>query len=482
MVVRFEQPLRPKASYVGYEQLKAGTNNPGLYCLSPTTWLLVWTWLSDYGYWRTRYIADKESLTPETIIDSEWDEIQQWVDLAFEELGCDMSCTFEEVLSQQALILGQIAKLIASQNKVDCPDVICIDPDTINPDGTDYQDPIEGDYGPGDEIPPDGFDTMEDYLQYKCEAANLIFDAVTAGLRTTGALTSVLAVGQVIAAALISATASGIILLPPLAFAGLVAAFVAVLAAGVGSTIFLSYLADEMDGERDEIVCRLYEAQNTTAAINSVIDVVENLIEAAVIAAAIPGGLVATVTDFIGLVVSQFFNIDVVNQLFQLTADIAYAGADCSGCDDEPCDWILSTVPFMNNVTVQPATMGTGTITEDGETFIIDSSPITYNSGATSGHIICLCVRGAVSYAGSPGPPSNGQTVPDCDNTLWIRNVGASVANVSTDARGQAGGVLASLAFPGTNNLHVNDYHILHITRSNAAGGAFQMSFRLHPS
>ena len=245
----------------------------------------------------------------------------------------------------------------------DCGEFVCINTNTINEDGTDEAPAIPGDFGPGDEEPPEGFETMEDYLQYKCEVANLIFDGVTRALRTIGVLSALQAVGQVVAGYIIAATAASAIILPPLAFVGLVALIVAVLFAGLSTLNFMYNMADEMDANREEIVCRLYSAKNTTEAVESVLDVVSGLISVAIAAAGLTGGLAATASTFLGTFLGSLISNDTVNQLFTLVANLSYAGADCSGCGE------TDDCPFY-------FTFGSGTPKYDGQTWSATSEDV----------------------------------------------------------------------------------------------------------
>jgi hypothetical protein len=258
------------------------------------------------------------------------DEVARNFRLELNPMGCNFD-TLAAAINNVAAALKTQTSSGAGSNCADCQ-VVCVQVDDINPDGTDDATPTDGEFEPASENYPDGFDSKADYLQYKCEVANLIIDGVLKAMRTMGALTSLLAVGQVIAATVAAATAGTIIILPPLGFLAVVAAVVAVLAAGFVSTELLLTMADELEAERQDIVCRLYESANTLEAVSSTIDGLEIIISAAIVAGGIPGPLTATASTFLGTIVAKFFNSDTLNQLFTLVADINYAGADCSTC------------------------------------------------------------------------------------------------------------------------------------------------------
>lgn len=333
----------------------------GLFCLSPATWELCYSLVSFYGLWRSRYYFTDETGEKLTITDEEYEQVDEIYQTALEELqmaGCE----------ELAAAINNVALALAGQNQpstnVDCVDgeTVCIVTNNINVDGTDTEDPIDGDFEPGSEIPPDGFESMEDYRQYKCEIANLIVDGIIKTMRGMSIFTAILSLGQVIAAGIAAGTAGTVIILTPLGFVALVAAVLAVLAAGLGSTTLLFNLADEIEANRQEIVCRLYSSGNTETAINSAIDGLEELFSAAILAAGIPGALEGAAAAFLGTVAANLINSDTLNQLFTLIADVSYAGADCSECGTD------SDCPFVFQY-------GSGLWKYNNEPFVISSTP-----------------------------------------------------------------------------------------------------------
>jgi len=101
--------------------------------------------------------------------------------------------------------------------------------------------------------------------------------------------------------------------------------------------------ADDLKADRDEIICRLYQAQNTQNAVNSVIDRIEDLIESFVVGLALPAGLSEVLSNVLSGLATQIFNNNLLNKLFQLNLDITYAGADCSVCGAEACPFVIVT-------------------------------------------------------------------------------------------------------------------------------------------
>lgn len=356
---------RPKAQEFDIESLVNEEGLTGLFCLSPSTWELAYNLVLYYGYWRSRYYKRDEATGQLLeISDDEYTQVTDIVDLAIRELqmaGCE-----EIGAGLQAIANALQTGSVGAQG--DCGQTVCIDTDTINPDGSDSEPDIGGEFSPGDPGYPEGFDSKEDYLSYKCEAAHAIVDGLVTVYRSVGVLTAAQAIGSVIVSYLIAATAATPIIMTPLGFAGLVAVTLAVFGAGISMASLAGTMADEIETNAREIICRLYEAQNTISAINSVLDLMEDVIETVLTTLALPGALEEVAGNFLGAFVSQSVNTNTVNQLFQLTVDIAYAGADCSDCSGllEPCGFTFQDMPDTN-----PA--GTGNFNYDGEEFVLSS-------------------------------------------------------------------------------------------------------------
>lgn len=113
----------------------------------------------------------------------------------------------------------------------------------------------EGDY-------PPGFDTYAEYRTYKCDVANRIIEGIKEDMEWLAAGT------------LVTLTATGLVaaLLTPIPFDEvllLVGFVVSLLLQGV-LTGTATAVADEIDTERESLVCLLYDAENATAAKASV--------------------------------------------------------------------------------------------------------------------------------------------------------------------------------------------------------------------
>lgn len=176
--------------------------------------------------------------------------------------------------------------------------------------------------------PPTGFESWEDYKQYKCEAANFLFDWFTGSLRGLSGISGlygILAITGPIVIGMLVPT----VVLGPIAFVVLIAAIIAMAGLGLAGFVQFAAIADGLDENRGEVVCRLYQAGNTTAAIDAIIDEVEVIM--------VGLGITGPLDELILGVINAMIPNEVMNRLFQLYADVNYVGADCSSCDSLEC-------------------------------------------------------------------------------------------------------------------------------------------------
>lgn len=117
---------------------------------------------------------------------------------------------------------------------------------------------------PRDGPPPDGFETWEEYDQHKCNAAHAIVDGLITMFRSWAFWNDIksIVVGGVIALAPLFIT------IPPAAAVVLVGALVAIFA----SRTLWANLADEMEENKQDIVCGLYNALTSFDAIDWLVE------------------------------------------------------------------------------------------------------------------------------------------------------------------------------------------------------------------
>jgi hypothetical protein len=187
----------------------------------------------------------------------------------------------------------------------------------------------------GGEAPPPGFDTMEQYRTYKCQAANAVVDAVKGLFVGIAGMAGLQFAAATIGPALI-ALLSGIgaidIVFPPGFVVTMVAAIVACGVLFGTSFIVFQRLADYIEDNRPELVCSLYNSGSAAQAQEAIAAIVEDFIQTSEFAALLGGPSTPQGLAF-GSLTAQAVPNAVVNPLFTLVEGLTYPGADCDGCE-----------------------------------------------------------------------------------------------------------------------------------------------------
>lgn len=178
---------------------------------------------------------------------------------------------------------------------------------------------------PEGEFPPE-YPNLEAYLSDKCKKATTIVD----GLINT--LTNLSAIGTFNAITLATIVAASIafgIIFPPAAIPTAISLLIIL----SGSLVLLSQLVSALNDNREELICILYEGDNTEIIINRLADLLD------VILASIPAsGVVLYALKALTLVIA---NSDTLNTLFSGEPAIGSGDADCSECScGVEYDWL----------------------------------------------------------------------------------------------------------------------------------------------
>lgn len=285
--------------------------------------------------WETRFVRPLGGDNYETGTSAEFSEYLEMLNELDYRLSGGLSMSLETALesiadaitalagAQSSTELTNIVRAISSSN-------VCCEQQIITQGGGvigSIEQPIGGNDVPifGTEEPlsldpetfPEGYTSLEEYQLDKCQVSNLVVDGVIGTLRNLGAFG---VFNGVALAGLIVAAIVGIIVFPP--------AFIPVAAAAIGflsvEVTLLTLAANEMQENRDEWVCTIYNADGTDAAIAVLADLIDALI--ATIGAT--GGAAFWVKQILLLL----FNADTLNKAMYKAAHITYPDADCSGC------------------------------------------------------------------------------------------------------------------------------------------------------
>lgn len=276
--------------------------------------------LIDRGLWRTTYAYDYNDLGYFIPSEAEFKPVQQAI-LTFLEDTNVANCG-QEIRSG----LEAIAAAMGQSSGCCCGGGT----GTVQGAGVDLTDGEALQPAPilaiGENQLPEGWTgTLEEYEDYKCKAANFVFDWLVGSLTGLSGLSAIYGVlgitGPLIAGLLVPGIALG-----PVAFVVLIAAIVAVGALSMAGYSNFAALASGLEANRDEVVCSLFHSSNTTEAVNVVIDELESVILGLGAGSAMEALLIK--------VSESIFPNEVANRLFTLYTDVEYAGADCSGCGE----------------------------------------------------------------------------------------------------------------------------------------------------
>jgi hypothetical protein len=212
----------------------------------------------------------------------------------------------------------------------------------------------------GGNTPPDGFDTMEAYRTYKCQAAEAVVDMLKGLFSGLSGMTGLIFATDTIGPAVI-ALLSGVgvidIVFPPAAVVTLIAAIVAAgILFGASFWIFRA-LTEYIEDNRHTLVCSLFISGDAAAAQEAIAGMIEDFMQTAEFSTAL-GGPESPAGLAFGAVTALMVPNALVNSLFRLVEGVAYPSADC---DD--CDYTQSEVEVVNDT----YDGGGGTIVREGD-------------------------------------------------------------------------------------------------------------------
>lgn len=311
--------------------------------------------LNTRGSWRTTYrvsYVDKIGYMMPT--EAQFNELLNLIG----EANVDMS-TCDEIVTALNGIASQIASRAGYGSGSGC---CVVGGDT---DITDVNDNSGENIPGGAGTPPPGFSTMEEYEDYKCDAANWIFDQYIGTLRNWAALSGTLG-------GLTIAVIAGLLLLtvPPLGLTLILSALGVLVGIDFLLLGALSDIADEMETNRDDTVCQIYGSGSTSVAAG----VLQTAAQTAISSLSLdPEATFMVITD--NLASNQGMEV-----LITRTEEIVGYGGDCSGCDAAQ---IIQIIPWSG----QSATVLEGEFLI-GQTTVVQSVASTSLLGATRENMV----------------------------------------------------------------------------------------------
>lgn len=287
-----------------------------------------------YAYWPTRFVqhlyADQYQTVAGELRSAHIDELNGLE----RELGeCDMSC--ESFMASLADLADAIRESQRSLT-VNCGTGASCGP--LSPIETALQTLGEeslltpDDLNDEGEEPPDGFDDWEEYRIYKCKAAHWIADTFISGVRNLGMLGLTAGVLNIGVGSVVGALGLlGAVAVPPLAFVALMGVLAQmVLVAGAANTVLVQ-LADRLQERRLELVCAMYKSGSAGAAVTAVTGLLDEVIDTLVYSGPL-AGLGGAIGPLVGVLMGHLVNLNLMQTLFRVVADVVYLGEDCSEC------------------------------------------------------------------------------------------------------------------------------------------------------
>jgi hypothetical protein len=285
----------------------------------------------DRGLWLTTYAVDYQDVGYTLPTEEQFNPLRQKI-LDF--IGdTEMGCDFSEI---QAGLEAIAASLQSLANNSCCGQGA--GQFGTGGSGSTQEPPSEVETGtPGEHTgdPPAGFDTWQDYDDYKCAVATWIIDQMIGDLQNASFLQfasgmTLETVATLIAAAIISPIPGDEVIL----VAGLILSAIAL---GIVSLLF-DQLADALSEVRDDLVCDLFIGSSVSVAAVNAQETID---------AACDANMDDVTAGFCKNIASAWLSNDNLNRLFVKDGSRSYPVGDCGDCDaHEDCqqcaDWIVA--------------------------------------------------------------------------------------------------------------------------------------------
>lgn len=281
-------------------------------CLSERDINIIWQAVKDIDRFRSRVYLDVQGDEYTKASLEQFEEFQFWVSDLNVHLGDYDVCN--ELLERIADALEGMQAMSASSGNCGCIPGLnggtAGTGTTSRPPSTQQTDETtrEGD-------PPEGFETWDEYDDYKCRAADYIVELVKADL----ARASIVRVTELLALEL-APLLLAVLLTPMPEVDLLLLAGLMVEAAAIA--LEMSLLISNIEDSKNDYVCALLSGTNVDSSIASVHSAIDDSIEA-------DSGITGSILKYLGAkIIKTFFTIDNVNQLYEKSS-IDYPDAEC---------------------------------------------------------------------------------------------------------------------------------------------------------
>lgn len=286
-------------------------------CLSSRDVFIIRSYLFPYAQWRTRLARPVYGNYWQLATEAEYTQLLDDLEALDAKLTEDKMSCIDNGLTKIAEALTLMAQ------KMCCGDAPA-DGGVVGIAGENGEIPI---YGSGplleitEGVPPEGFETWGDYLANKCQVANGIFDGALSALSilSTITFTSVTSLAVILGLAL-----APILPFPPVAIPVMIGLLVGL----AGFYAAFGLIKDELENNRESIVCDLYNS-NTVETMTSVF---ADALDAAIAQIGVP----STVGVLLKSAALLLVNGNTLNQLQSgIAGYVVYSDADCTSCEQD---------------------------------------------------------------------------------------------------------------------------------------------------
>lgn len=283
-------------------------------CLSPRDVFIIRSYLFPYAQWRTRLARPVYGDYWQLSTDGEYVQLLDDLEALDAKITENRMSCIDDGLTRVANAITLVAQKMCCNQGQDNGGVV----GTVNGESgtipiygsTPLKEVTEG-------VPPDGWDTWEEYQLNKCQVANGVFDGIMDALGNLSTITfvSVTSLGTLIGLAF-----PAIIPFPPAAIPVMIGLMIAL----AGFYVAFGQIKEQLEANRESIVCGFYQS-NTVESMTAIF---ADALDAAIALIGVSSAIGALLKSAALLLV----NGDTLNQLQSGIAGYAYPDADCSGC------------------------------------------------------------------------------------------------------------------------------------------------------
>ena len=183
-------------------------------------------------------------------------------------------------------------------------------------------------------VPPEGFNTWEEYTIHKCKAAYAITDAAGSVFGALSlappVLTSAVAINTLLTGS-IGGIALGATVFPPAALVAIAAGAIALGLLEGAAFVYLQQVRQYIYDNRDAFACALYNSGSAVEAQAAVALALDDAIQSVGWSGVFGGPLGAEIGAILGGIASQMDTTNLVNPLFRVAEDFIYPDVSCCG-------------------------------------------------------------------------------------------------------------------------------------------------------